>query len=150
MSQRPFICSLYRPLRAMSREKAGARRPRWRYRRIRQDRKRQPNFGTVSCALLFHHMRDEQVYNLQLLICRAVQQLDNCLLDDFHVLTPSRHDRLDLRRAEESRLICCAVSLCAPDQRAAEKRLARPWQTAANDADTPQRSACLFCTAPTP
>ena len=69
-------------------------------------------------------MRDEQVYNLQLLICRAVQQLDNCLLDDFHVLTPSRHDRLDLRRAEESRLICCAVSLCAPDQRAAEKSLA--------------------------
>ena len=77
-------------------------------------------------------MRGEQVYNLQLLLRRAVQQLDDCLLDDFHVLTPSRHDRLDLRRAEESRLICCAVSLCAPDQRAAEKRLARPWQTAAN------------------
>ena len=84
-------------------------------------------------------MRGEQVNDLQFLLCRAVQHLYDRLLDDFHVLTPSRHDRLDLRRAEESRLICCAVSLCAPDQRAAEKRLARPWQTATNDADTPQR-----------
>ena len=86
------------------------------------DEKRQPILGTVSCALFFHQMRGEQIQDPQLLICRAVQQLDNCLLDGFHVLTPSRRDRLNLRRAEESRLICCAVSLCAPDQRAAEKR----------------------------
>ena len=69
-------------------------------------------------------MRGEQVYNPQLLLCRAVQRPYDRLLDGFHVLTPSRRDRLNLRRAEESRLICCAVSLCAPDQRAAENRLA--------------------------
>lgn len=127
----------------MSREKADARRPRWRYRRIQQDRKRQPILGTVSCALLFHHMRGEQIQDPQLLRCRAVQRLDDRPLDGFHVLTPSCRDRLNLRRAEESRLICCAVSLCAPDQRAAEKRLAAVDDLIAQLAP-PAPCVCLF------